>query len=187
MEGQSEENVTQLLKAWSEGDQSARDQLWAIVYPSLRRIAGAHMWHERANHTLQPTALIHEAYIRLAGQSSGDWDSRVPFFKLASNVMRHVLVDYARERAARKRGGGWDNLTLDEAIARGEERDIDLITLDEALAKYETVDPEMCTLVELRYYGGFSTDEIAMMFKVSESTVKRDLRTALAWLRSEMN
>lgn len=179
-------NVTELLKAWSHGDQSARDDLLLIIYPDLRRRAGAFMRRERPNHTLQPTALINEAYIRLVDQSSTTWQDREHFFKVASKVMRQVLVDYARAHAAEKRGGGLAKLSLDD-IELGKERDIDLIALDEALTGFEKIDPRRSGLVELRFFGGFSVEEIAEFTSVSDSTVKRDLRTALAWLRSEMD
>jgi RNA polymerase sigma factor (TIGR02999 family) len=179
-------NVTQLLKAWSNGDQSAWDELLSAVYQDLKKRARVHMWRERPNHTLQPTALINEAYIRLADQSAIPWQNRTHFFKVVSKIMRQVLIDYARERRAAKRGGGEERLVLDEGIAQSKERDVDLVILDEALAKYEKVDPRRSELIELRYFGGFPNEEIAEILHVSESTVKRDLRTALAWMRREM-
>ena len=186
MENTPEQNVTRMLRALSGGDQSVQDELWSVLYPHLKKIAGSYMWRERPNHTLQRTGLVSEAYMRLADQFQVAWENREHFFKLASKIMRQVLIDYARERRASKRGGGQERLPLDEAIAQGDEPNVDFVLLHEALSKYEQVDPKRSQLVELSYYGGFSNEEIARIVGVSVSTVKRDLRTALAWLRSEM-
>jgi RNA polymerase sigma-70 factor (ECF subfamily) len=180
------QNVTELLKAWSDGNETARDDLLRAIYPDLRRRAGARMRRERPDHTLQPTALINEAYIRLVGQASADWEDREHFFKLVSKIMRQVLIDHARGHAAGKRGGGGPKLSLDDIPESGEEMDVDLLALDEALTRFETMDPRRSALVELRFFGEFSIAEIAGLTGVSESTVKRDLSVAFAWLQREM-
>jgi RNA polymerase sigma factor (TIGR02999 family) len=182
----SPNNVTQLLKAWRQGDQIARDKLLSMVYPDLRRRAGLLMRRERSNHTLQPTALINEAYIRLVGESDTNWESREHFFKFATKIMRQLLVDYARTRAAEKRGGSRQKLSLDDVGLATKEKDIDLLALDEALTQFEKVDPQRSEVVELRFFGGFSNEEVAELTQRSTATVKRYLRTALAWLRDKI-
>jgi len=186
VESLPEKNVTQMLKALGDGDTRVRDELWSVLLPHLRKIAGGRMWRERPNHTLQRTALVNEAYIRLANQLEVAFESREHFFKLVSKVMRQVLFDYARARQSEKRGGGQDNLSLDEAIAQGADPNPEYILLHEALSKYEQSDPRGGEIVELHYFGGLSNEEIAKILGTSPSTVKRELRAALAWLRSEM-
>jgi RNA polymerase sigma factor (TIGR02999 family) len=182
----SKKNLTQMLQNISNGDHKEVDELFSAVNQELRRIAGARMRSERPNHTIQPTALVHEAYIRLVNQADVSWQNRAHFLAVAAKVMRQFLIDYAREQGAVKRGGGQKKLALDEALTQGEERDIDLVILGDALTKFEKIDPKRSRLVELRFFGGLTNYEIAEVIGVSDRTVKRDLRTALAWLRHEI-
>lgn len=182
----SQKDVTQLLNAWANGDQSARDKLLSLIYPDLKRRARSLMRWERSDHTLQPTALIHEAYIRIVGEADTDWENREHFYKFATTVMRRILVDYARMRGADKREGSRKKLTLDELGLPAEEKDIDLLALDEALTQFEKVDPLRSGIVELRFFGGFSVEEVAELTRLSVATVKRYQRTALAWLRDSI-
>jgi RNA polymerase sigma factor (TIGR02999 family) len=182
----AKKTVTQILQAWAAGDRSALDRLIPMVYRELRKTAGAYMRRERVGHTLQPTALINEAYLRLVDGPVMNWQNRAQFFGVAATVMRHVLTDYARARSAQKRGEGIQKLTLDEALAQGEEPDVDLVKLDEALTKFEKIDPKKSKIIELRFYGGLSIEETAEVLGVSPSTIKRDWRTARAWLRHEL-
>ncbi|MGH9832778.1 MAG: sigma-70 family RNA polymerase sigma factor [Blastocatellia bacterium] len=180
------QEVTQLLRAWSEGDKSALDQLYQIVYDELRRLAHRYMSRENAGHTLQTTALVNEAYLRLAEVKDMNWQDRAHFFAVSANVMRRILIDEARARRAERRGG--DNLTiaLDEAldVERGE--DLDLITLDLALQSLAQINQRQSQVIELRYFGGLTVEETAEVLKVSADTVMRDWRFAKAWLKREM-
>jgi RNA polymerase sigma factor (TIGR02999 family) len=173
--------VTALLRAWSRGDEGARDQLLPLIYEELRRRAAAHIRRERRGHSLQPTALLHEAYLRLVGQHV-DWKNRSHFFGLASEMMRRVLVDHARTRKRGKRAGGWTRVELDEAIAISEQRDVDLVLLDQALAELSELDPRHGRIVELLFFGGLTLEEAAEVVGVSAATVKRDWRLARTWL-----
>lgn len=179
--------VTQLLQDWSEGDQKAKDELFGLIYKELRRTAAAYMRHERQNHTLQPTALVNEAYLKLLGKSGTSWESRAHFYGVAARAMRQVLVDYARARSAEKRGGGKQVLPLDEALAWAEERDIDLIALDEALQRLEKVDLRRSVIIELHFFGGLTIEQTAEVMDISDATVKRELRLGKAWLRREIS
>lgn len=183
----SKKNVTQMLQAWSDGDQNALDELFAMVYEELHRLAGAYMRRERPNHTLQPTALINEAYLRLVDHSAMNWQNRAHFFGVAAKVMRHILTDYARSRGTAKRGGNVSKLVLDEGIASDQERDIDLIKLDEALGILEKINPEQSKIVELRFFGGLSIEETAKVLGVSDSTIKRQWNVTKAWLYRQLN
>jgi RNA polymerase sigma factor (TIGR02999 family) len=178
--------VTQLLRAWSEGDQSALDQLYQIVYDELRRLAHRYMSRENAGHTLQTTALVNEAYLRLAEVKDMNWQDRAHFFAVSANVMRRILIDEARARRAERRGG--DNLTiaLDEALDVGRGEDLDLLTLDLALQSLAQINQRQSQVIELRYFGGLSIEETAEVLKVSADTVMRDWRFAKAWLKREM-
>jgi RNA polymerase sigma factor (TIGR02999 family) len=171
-----------LLAAWSNGDQSARDQLIPLVYDQLRRMAHRHMAQERPGHSLQATALVNEAYLRLVDQREVRWQNRAQFFAIASQMMRHILVDYARKRHRAKRGGRAQQVSLNEAMAVTDARAADLIALDEALTSLASIDPRRSLVVELRYFGGLSVEETAEVLKVSPLTVMRDWRTAKAWL-----
>jgi RNA polymerase sigma factor (TIGR02999 family) len=179
--------VTELLAAWHTGSDAARDQLFALVYRDLLRLARAHLAHERSGHTLQPTALVHEAYLRLMDHGALDWKSRTHFFALAATTMRRILVSYARRHRAAKRGHGGVAVTLCEGHAASESRNVDLLALDSALAHLERIDPRQCRMVELRYFGGLTIDETAEALHVSPATVKLDWSLARAWLFRELS
>jgi RNA polymerase sigma factor (TIGR02999 family) len=175
--------ITQLLVQWSNGDQQALDQLTPLVYDELRQMARTYLRRERPDHTLQATALVHEAYLRLIDQHSVSWQSRAHFFGIASQMMRRILVNHALARAAAKRGGDAEKLSFDEAISFDNQREIDLIRLDEALKELERLDPRQTRIVELRFFGGLSLKETAEVLKLSLATVKREWGTARLWLR----
>jgi RNA polymerase sigma factor (TIGR02999 family) len=180
-------NVTQMLKEWSEGDAKVLDNLMPLVYEELRRQASRFLRKERANHTLQTTALIHEAYLKLIDQKSVEWQNRSHFFAIASVAMRRILVDYARERHREKRGGSAENLPLDEALQiSSDEKSVDLIALDEALNRLAEFDKRQAKVVELRYFSGLSIDETAEILGVSNATVRLDWNLAKAWLKQEI-
>jgi len=176
--------VTRLLAAWAEGDQRALDDLTPLVYRELRQLAASCLRKERQGHTLQPTALVHEAYLRLVDQTSPNWQNRSHFFGVAARLMRQILVDYARRKQAGKRAG--QKVSLQEALSFQQERSRDLLALDSGLNALEKLDPRKCTVVELRYFGGLSMDEIAQTLDVSAITVRRDLRMAEVWLHHQM-
>jgi RNA polymerase sigma factor (TIGR02999 family) len=179
--------VGRLLAAWSGGSESARDELIPLVYEDLRRLAGRHMARERDDHSLQATALVNEVYLRLIGQRQTNWQNRAHFFALASRMMRRILVDYARSRNYAKRRGQTPHVSLDEAMIVSNERPWDVVALDDALTSLNSVDPRKCEVVELRYFGGLSIEEIADVLKVSPITVRRDWSTAKAWLYRELS
>jgi RNA polymerase sigma factor (TIGR02999 family) len=178
--------VTQLLRAWSKGDNAALDSLYQIVYNELHRLAHRYMSRENAGHTLQTTALVNEAYLRLADAREMNWQDRAHFFAVSANVMRRILIDEARARRAERRGG--DNLTiaLDEALDIERGSDINLIALDLALQGLSKINHRQSQVVELRYFGGLSVEETAEVLKVSADTVMRDWRFAKAWLKREL-
>jgi len=178
------EEVTLLLAEWAKGNQRALDDLTPLVYRELRLLAASYLRKERQSHTLQPTALVHEAYLRLVDQSNPTWQSRSHFFGVAARLMRQILVDHARRKQAGKRAGL--RVPLDEAVSFQPERGRDLIALDTGLSALEKIDPRKCKAVELRYFGGLSMEEIAQSLEVSAITVRRDLRMAEAWLLQEM-
>ncbi|HET7696336.1 MAG TPA: sigma-70 family RNA polymerase sigma factor [Vicinamibacterales bacterium] len=179
-------DVTALLDEWSRGDQAALGQLLPLVYAELRRIAARQLGRERAGHTLQPTALVHEAYLRLVDQRQVDWQNRAHFFGVAAQIMRRVLVDHARRHTANKRGDGAPHISIDDAQGVAAAAEMPLITLDHALRRLEKVDPDLARIVELRAFGGLTIDEAAHVLNVSPSTAKRDWRTARAWLNREI-
>ena len=179
--------ITLLLKAWSSGDQTAREKLIAVVYDELRKIASQYLRRERQHHTLQATALANEAYLKLVDLSEVTWQDRAHFFAVAAQVMRHILVDYARQQGAEKRGGGLQKLTLDEAISWMSERDLDLLALDEALAQLASFDPQQSQVVELRFFGGLSIEETAAVMGLSTATIKREWMLAKAWLHQKLS
>jgi RNA polymerase sigma factor (TIGR02999 family) len=178
--------TTQLLRAWADGDQGALEQLTPRVYDELRRIAGHFMRHERPGRSMQTTALVHEAYLKLIDVSNVDWQHRAHFFAVSAQIMRHILLDRARRRVAAKRGGAAPKLNLDEAPEIGSGRARELIALDDALNALAKVDPRRARVVELRFFAGLSVEETAEVLRVSADTVKRDWRLARAWLLSEL-
>jgi RNA polymerase sigma factor (TIGR02999 family) len=177
----SNHEVTDLLRAWSDGDPSARDRLMPLVYDELRRRAAARLRRERAE-TLQPTALVHEAYLRLVEQRRPDWKNRLQFFGVASEIMRRILVDRARARRADKRSGRWRRVTLDPALAAAAARDVDVLDLDAALRELAAFDPRKSRIAELRFFGGLSLRETGESLGLSLATVERDWQVAKAWL-----
>jgi RNA polymerase sigma factor (TIGR02999 family) len=180
------QNVTQVLIDWSKGDREAPARLMPLIYEELRQLAHQYLQREREDHTLQATGLVHEAYLRLVDQSTTTWQNRAHFFGVAAQVMRRVLVDYARAHRAEKRGGTWDKLAFDESLAPSEERNIDLVALDDALKDLLAVDPRQSQIVELRFFGGLTNEEIGEVLDVSPTTVKREWRIAKAWLRRQI-
>ena len=174
--------VSVLLRAWGSGDLRARDDLASLVYRELRRRAGAYLQRERNDHTLQPTALVHEAYMRLVGQERVAWRNRAHFFAIASQMMRRILVDHARERKAAKRPGAGVKVMLDDRIGAATPRECELIDLDQALTELTHIDPRQGEVVELRYFGGLSEQEVAEVLSISRATVTREWQTARAWL-----
>jgi RNA polymerase sigma-70 factor (ECF subfamily) len=178
----SQKNVTGLLLEWQQGDSAAFDKLTPLVYEELRRMAHRYMQQERAGHTLQTTALVNEAYVRLVGQQKIEWQSRAHFFAVTAQVMRHVLIDHARHRHYAKRGGGAQQVSLGDAALMSQERAAELVALDEALDELARLDQRKSRVVELRYFGGLSLEETAEVLKVSLMTVRRDWRAAKAWL-----
>ena len=184
---QDNANITQLLKEWSNGKSSVLEDLMPLVYDELRRQAVRFLQKERGNHTLQATALIHEAYLKLIGQKEVEWQNRKHFFAIASTAMRRILVDYARERQREKRGGSAENLPLDEAFKiSSSEKNIDLIALDEALNRLAKMNARQARVVELRYFSGLSNDETAEVLGVSNATVRNDWNIAKAWLKLQI-
>jgi len=181
MNCQEPHSVTELLVAWAAGDEGSLERLTPLVYDELRRLARRHLAPERGD-TLQPTALVHEAYLRLIDQRSVNWQNRAHFYAIAARLMRRILIDHARRRVAERRGGGAIHMTLDEAVAVSMARSAELLALDEALGELATVDPRKSRVVELRFFGGLSVQETAEVLGVSEVTVMRDWRTARAWL-----
>jgi RNA polymerase sigma factor (TIGR02999 family) len=178
----SPQEVTQLLADWGKGDRSALDKLLPLVHAELRRIARRQMSQERPGHTLQATALVNEAYLKLAGQQGFEWQNRAHFFAVAAQVMRHILIDHARAHARDKRGGGAIQVSLDETALLAEDQAEHFIALDEALRSLETVDPQKSKIVELRYFGGLSIEETADVLNISPRTVRREWQRAKAWL-----
>ena len=183
----SPQRVTQLLGYWSNGDEAALGELTPLVYEELRRLAHNHMGGQRPDHTLQTTALVNEAYLRLAGQTNPNWQSRVHFFAVAARAMRQILVNYAKSYGAQKRGGGALKIELDEAALVSPEESKEIVDLHEALEKLAALDPRKARVVELKYFGGLNHDEIAEVMKVSAVTVRRDWVFAKAWLHSELH
>lgn len=178
--------VTELLRAWSDGDDSALDQLLPLVEGELRRLAQGYMRRERQGHTLQTTALINEAFLRLTGARQVRWEDRAHFVAISARLMRRVLVDYARRRGYYKRGGGAQRVTLHEDLVTSPDPAVDVVTLDRALEALGKVDPRKSRIVELRFFGGLSVEETAEVLQVSADTVKRDWRLAKLWLLREL-
>jgi RNA polymerase sigma-70 factor (ECF subfamily) len=180
------DNVTELLRAHRAGDAEALERLVALVYGELRRQAARYLRRERQNHTLQPTALVHEAYLRLADQRDVEWQNRAHFFAISAQIMRRILVDHARGRGRGKRGGGLAPVLLDDALAIAEARDLDLVALDDALSALARLDERQSRIVEMRFFAGLEVEEVAEALGVSPTTVKRDWSLARAWLRREL-
>jgi len=178
----SSNQVTELLVRWRSGDQDALDALMPIVYRELRQLAQHYLRQERSDHTLQSTALVHEAYMRLAGQKPPEWQNRAHFFGIAAHLMRQILVEHARGRSAAKRGSGATRITLDESVVSAEPQSIDVIVLDKALEELTKLDAQQGRIVELRYFAGLSIEDTSEALGISPATVKRDWTTARAWL-----
>ncbi len=183
----SPEEVTQLLAAWERGDQAALNQLMPLVYDELHQIAHRYLRRERADHTLQTTALVNEAYLKLVGEKNPNGQNRAHFFAAAANVMRHILVDYARTRNRARRGGGAQQVPLEDALIVSTERATELLVLDDALNSLEKFDTRKSRIAELRYFGGLSVEETAAVLKVSPTTILREWRLTKAWLHHEMS
>src|SRR5438128_4506351 len=181
------QQVTQLLVAWSDGDQTARDELIPLVYEELHRLAHHYMNRERPGHTLQTSALVNEAFVRLVDQRDVRWQNRAHFFGIAAQMMGRILVDYARNRHYAKRGGSARQVSLNEALIVSEERSAEVVALDDALKSLAIMDQRKSQIVELRFFGGLSIEETAEVLAVSPGTVMRDWTLAKAWLRREMS
>ena len=179
--------VTQLLIAWSNGEEDALEKLVPLIYDELRRIARRYMKREPAGHTLQTTALVNEAYLRLIEQKGMKWQNRAHFFAISAQLMRRILVSMARARHANKRGGEARQVSLDEALVISEERAAELVALDEAMNELAALDPRRSRVVELRYFGGLSVEETAEVLNISPETVMRDWKRAKSWLYAELN
>jgi RNA polymerase sigma factor (TIGR02999 family) len=183
----SPHEVTKLLKEWSDGNQTALEELMPLVYDELHRLAHRHMRHEKPGHLLQTSALINEAYLRLVDQPQIHWENRSHFFGIAARLMRRILVDEARKRKSDKRGGEVIHVTLNEATSLAHEQAANVVALDDALKSLEAIDSRQSKIVELRFFGGLSVDETAVVLKVSPGTVMRDWTFARAWLKNEMS
>jgi RNA polymerase sigma factor (TIGR02999 family) len=179
-------DVSALLQAWSQGQVDARDRLMEVVYQELRRRAAAYLRRERAGHTLQPTALVHEAYLRLVDQRAAAWQNRAHFFGVASQIMRRILVDRARARKTAKRSGRWARVTLDESVAGSSSPDVDVLDLDAALTDLATFDARKSQVAELRFFGGLSLEETGHFLGLSVATVEREWQVARAWLYARL-
>jgi RNA polymerase sigma factor (TIGR02999 family) len=186
MEGASSSQVTELLVRWRGGDRRALDALLPLVYNELRQLARRYLQRERRGHTLQSTALVHEAYVRLAQQKIPEWRNRAHFFGVAAQLMRQILVDYARSHRAAKRGGSVCKVTLDPALAEARAADVDVLALDDALKELARIDPQQSRIVELRFFGGLTIEDTSEVLGIAPSTVQRDWTTARAWLSHEL-
>lgn len=200
---QPQQEVTELLVAWSDGDRAALDALMPVVYDELRRLARNHLSRERSDHTLQTTALVHEAYLRLIDQRSVNWQNRAQFFGIAAQMMRRILINHAKDRHAQKRqayaakvsldeivSGSLDQtmrVSLDEAVSFFEKREVDLMALDEALNGLAALDPQQAQIVELRFFGGLTIEEVSKVLDISPATTKREWDSAKLWLRRKLN
>ena len=179
--------VTELLRRWSAGDVAARESLVPLVYDELRRLARYYLASQRSDHTLQSTAIVHEAYLRLAGRDNVHWENRRHFFVVAAQLMRRILVDHARKRNAAKRGGAQLTLLVDEAVEPSSQRELDLVALDDALKALAELDERQSRIVELRFFGGLSIEDTSRLLEISPATVKREWSTARAWLYEEIS
>lgn len=181
------QEITQLLLSWSKGDDAALEKLIPLVYPELRKLARRYMGRESPDHTLQTSALINEAYLRLVDQQSVEWQDRAHFFAMAAQVMRHILIDHARRHLYKKRGGGAQHVSLGEVVIASQERATELVALDEALTSLAKIDERKSKIVELRFFGGLSVDETAKALQLSPVTIMREWRAAKAWLHREVD
>jgi RNA polymerase sigma factor (TIGR02999 family) len=186
MPGNVPGEITQLLGQWSGGDRAALDQLMPLVYEELRRLAHRHMAHERPGHTLQATELVDEVYLKLKDERAARWQNRAHFFAVAAQMMRFILVDYARRHARAKRGGGAQKVTLEEAMLVSEDKSSELLLLDEALQKLEQFDKRKSQIAVMRFFAGLTVEETAEALAISVETVMRDWRLARAWLQNEL-
>ncbi len=183
---QPQDDVTEILAAASGGNSQAAENLFPLIYHELRAVAGRYLRHQPSGHTLQPTALVHEAYLRLVGPQRASWTDRRHFLATAAVAMRQILVNHATHTPCLKRGGGRAGLTIEQVEPHAEQRDIDLVALDEALTRLAEIDPRQARIVELRFFAGFSVEETASVLDVSERTVHRDWTMARLWLRGEI-
>ena len=179
-------DITRLLSELSHGDPQAASKLIPVVYDELRHLAAGYMRRERPDHTLQPTALVHEAYVKLLAQRSVDWQGRAHFFGVAAQLMRRILIDHARGHLRQKRGGEQRKVSLDEALVFSEQQSAEILAVDESLKRLEKVDPRQARVVELRFFGGLNIEETAEVLKISAKTVKRDWSVARAWLYADI-
>ena len=184
---QNSHEVTQLLIQWSNGDKAALDKLMPLIYEELRQLARHYMNRERAGHTLQTTALVNEAYLRLINRKQVHWQNRAHFFAIAAHLMRSILVDHARSHAYAKRGGGARKIALDEALAVSQQRAADVVALDDALKRLAEIDRQQSRIVEMKFFGGLTIEETAEVLGLSPATIKREWSTAKAWLYHELN
>jgi RNA polymerase sigma factor (TIGR02999 family) len=187
MEREPPSEITQLLQDWRGGDRKALDALLPRVYKELRRLAHLHLRNERPDHTLQSAALVHEAYLRLAGVNPPKWESRTHFFAVAAQLMRQILVDYARRHGAAKRGGSICKLSLQDAMVTPRQAEVDIVALDDALQELAKIDARQSRVVELRFFGGLSLNEISEALEIAPATVQRDWTAARAWLHREIS
>ncbi len=187
MHASSSQEITALLAAWSDGQPEMLDQLMPLVYDELRRIAHRHLGRERVSHTLQSAALVNEAYLKLVGERQMNWQNRAHFFAVAAQIMRLILVDYARARNRDRRGGGAQRVSLEDALAVANEQSAELVALDDALNGLAAFDERKCKVAELRFFGGLSVEETAEVLRVSPVTVMREWRLAKAWLYRELS
>lgn len=187
LETGGQKNISLILKDWSSGKSEAVDRLMPVIYDELKKIAAQYLRKERREHTLQPTELAHEAYLKLIDISNVNWQDRAHFFAVSAQVIRHILVDYARAKATDKRGGAAERIILDEAISSSDERDTDLLALDEALKLLATFDEQQSRIVELRFFGGLTIEETAAVLDLSPATIKREWALARAWLHKTLS
>ncbi len=180
------EGITQLLIDWEKGDQGALEKLMPLVYSELRRLASNYLRRERAEHTLQPTALVNEAYLKLVDQRNAKWQNRAHFFGISAQLMRRILVDHAREHQAVKRGGSQQRISITSVEKLAQEPEVDLLALNEALDELARMDPQQSRIVELKFFGGLSIEEIGEVLGISHATVERDWKMARAWLRRQL-
>jgi RNA polymerase sigma-70 factor (ECF subfamily) len=186
MAQRSSQGITQLLERWSQGDEKALDQLTPLVYAELHRLAGAYLRRERREHTLQPTALVNEAYLKLVDQHSTHWQNRAQFFGVAAQLMRRILIDHARSHYAKKRGGDRQEISLENLVVFGAQPDADLLALHDALNLLAEIDPDQSRIIELRFFGGLTIEETAEVMHVSDATIERESKLAKAWLKREL-